>query len=1365
MSDISKVNSVSRTGSDPVRPRLTSALTALALALLGTLALASSATAAISEEPLGRFGSGYGSEPGGPGKLELTQEIATDAATGHIYVAGCCDNNRVTEFTPWGEFVKAFGWDVALGAVNELQELRIRASAGTYKLTFNASSTPELPFDASAEKVELALNALPSIAPSGSVTVTEHIGSIDGAVPYVFRIAFHGSLGAKDVAQLEAANGTTPLAGGHPATVLEARTLAEGTPATTGLEACTTESGCKAGTEGGGAGQFRVIGGIATDTSGNLYVREYAEGNDRIQKFSPSGRFLWAIGGNVNKTKTEEGKPEAERNLCTAASGDVCQAGTVGTGNGQFKSGEGLTLANGKLYVADQGRIQIFNESGAYLGDLPDPSGALVGKTVQRVAADPSRNRLYITLGPSNTFELDGHVTVLDATTGAEVGEGVVEEQNGPLHQPHSLAVDGTGRLFAATGALGQRPAHLAEFESDGKQLLPDLAEEDACKIKIEELLGDCGLFGGPEPGLALRSVGTGPADDIYLGYAASGADSFVEIFGPPPLAFESPPPAAPSIDGQFAVAVSDTDASLRAEINPHFWSAALGTTTYYVQYATKACIETEGWAGACVKEHPAPPGAILKGPAANDDLTTSPVVLEGLTPRTDYRYRFLAEGSGAPGVLIVGVGGKVGVEGEDGFRTYASPAEEATEPCPDNERFRIGSSAKLPDCRAFEMVSPVDKEGADLKALGGEPRALEQSAPLGDRLAYGAYRAFGDAVSAPWNSQYIATRHDGEGWTSRAITPPRTKQITVSSAQIKSELRYLSPDLCAGWLQTLDDPPLAPGAIAGSPNLYRRSLCPQPGGYAALSTGEFPELTGASLKLELEGVSADGTEAVYLAGAEHTLRLYGFADGDVMPRSLCVLPGGSEVAEICTAGGPLGVLRADNSQNRINNALSADATKLYWTRENGSLYLRENPFGEGIECSGTEAPCTTAIRTTDRIRTGEATQFWGASADGSVAFYSTSKNGTSTGLFEFDAASKVSTKVAGKAAGVAAISEDASRLYFVSQEDLDVGGPAQAGQQNLYLREASGPSVRFVAALAEKDVRPAAGGKSVVATEPRFRPTRTSPDGSSLAFMSFAPLTDYDNTDLNNGETDAEVYLYRAAADEGKGKLLCVSCNPAGTRPIGANIAVNVGADFWAGASIPVAETNLHESRVLSKHGTRLYFNTSDSLARGDTNGVGDVYQWEAAGTGSCKSTGADYYPSAEGCIDLISSGQSQVDSVFTEATPDGSDVFFNTFSSLVPQDPGSADIYDARVNGGLPSPSGPSPSCEGEACQGPYVPPNDPTPASSTFQGAGNVHEAPAGSCRKGKVRKKGRCVGRHKKHKAHKRRPNTTTQGATR
>ncbi len=187
---------------------------------------------------------------------------------------------------------------MAPGAVNEVQEVRVQAAAGTFKLGFEAVSTADLPYGSTGTQVQTALNGLTSIGGAGgSVSVDARAGSVDGTVPEVYVITFRGSLAGTDVAQITASNGATALSGGVPSTSLEARTRAEGTAGGTGLESCTAELGRQAGTAGAGAGQLGIVFGLAADSSGNVYVRDTSNG--RIQKFSPSGHFIWSAGSGL----------------------------------------------------------------------------------------------------------------------------------------------------------------------------------------------------------------------------------------------------------------------------------------------------------------------------------------------------------------------------------------------------------------------------------------------------------------------------------------------------------------------------------------------------------------------------------------------------------------------------------------------------------------------------------------------------------------------------------------------------------------------------------------------------------------------------------------------------------------------------------------------------------------------------------------------------------------------------------------------------------------------------------------------------------------------------------------------------------
>ena len=380
---------------------------------------------------------------------------------------------------------------------------------------------------------------------------------------------------------------------------------------------------------------------------------------------------------------------------------------------------------------------------------------------------------------------------------------------------------------------------------------------------------------------------------------------------------------------------------------------------------------------------------------------------------------------------------------------------------------------------------------------------------------------------------------------------------------------------------------------------------------------------------------------------------------------------------------------------------------------------------------------CTVAVSHDGEEASGSSkSHFWAAAGNGSRALYTTGGDLRSGGadLYEFEAGAGATRRIAGGVYGVVGASEDASRVYFASKEDLEAGpnsegAEAEEGKPNLYLYEAGGaPAYAFVATLAQADVEWGGRGSpntSLVAAEPVPHSARVSADGEHAAFISSAPLTGYDNTDARSGEADNEVFLY----DAGPGELRCASCNPGGGRPGGRD----VGGKFnpvWVAARLPAAENSLYASRVLSADGDRLFFEAADSLVPRDTNSRIDVYQWERAGSGAeggCTSARATYSAASGGCISLISSGQSGRDSEFLDASPSGDDVFFATLSSLVPRDPGLVDIYDARVGGGFAEAAA-APACEGEACQPAAAAPTPRTPASAAFRGPGNTSEAAA-------------------------------------
>ena len=102
------------------------------------------------------------------------------------------------------------------------QTVSVRAGSGTFKLTFDGDTTTDLAYNAPAQEVEDALNALPSIAGGGN-TVRVYAGpggpGLGGGGGQLFSKPYQiefvdGPLSLTEVEAITAADGATPLAGG-----------------------------------------------------------------------------------------------------------------------------------------------------------------------------------------------------------------------------------------------------------------------------------------------------------------------------------------------------------------------------------------------------------------------------------------------------------------------------------------------------------------------------------------------------------------------------------------------------------------------------------------------------------------------------------------------------------------------------------------------------------------------------------------------------------------------------------------------------------------------------------------------------------------------------------------------------------------------------------------------------------------------------------------------------------------------------------------------------------------------------------------------------------------------------------------------
>ncbi|MFL5832946.1 MAG: hypothetical protein ACJ76B_03065 [Solirubrobacterales bacterium] len=215
------------------------------------------------------------------------------------------------------------------------------------------------------------------------------------------------------------------------------------------------------GAKGGAAGQLNGPSALAIDPSGNLWVADSA--NNRIVEFNEKGEFVLAFGRDVNKTKVDAAASEAERNFCTAASGNICQAGIVGTTGTQLNAPQGIaSTTGGNIWVADTGnsRLKKYNPTTGALfnniGGEGSGSGQVKNPTAIDVAAD---NSLWVADSGNNRIEVFNSAPSFLRQFGSE-GSG-----DGQFKRPAAIDVDTAGNLWVGD----QNNSRIQQFNSSGE--------------------------------------------------------------------------------------------------------------------------------------------------------------------------------------------------------------------------------------------------------------------------------------------------------------------------------------------------------------------------------------------------------------------------------------------------------------------------------------------------------------------------------------------------------------------------------------------------------------------------------------------------------------------------------------------------------------------------------------------------------------------------------------------------------------------------------------------------------------------------------------------------------------------------------
>jgi hypothetical protein len=1152
---------------------------------------------------------------------------------------------------------------------------------------------------------------------------------------------------------------------------------------------------------GGHMGGFGEIGGIAVDPSGNLFIL----GTDfAVHELSPGGSVTSECSepyriGNFNGNPVEiQVNP-----VGTAADGEghlfislmqpdlggvtpfVAEITTAcGKVDERFGSGyEGLRSpsvdeADNSLFIARDetgGRISHYSAAGTSLTPEGTPSGIASFGFQQGV----------VETGQLTVRSSDEAVFVNDLGHG-DVAVYVLGNVEPPQIEilPPTEATTSSARLRAKInpGApAGNPPAWTVRYRIGCVNLSREEEHpHDACS--------GTGLQGtvpaGSEPVLVEGMAEGIEAASEYAVFVQWENAAYLNESFPRVSEWDTGPrfqtgAIAPTIAESFVTEASESTGTVVAKINPHG-----AETGYVVEYVTQAQFEASGFAGAAkTPEQTIPAG--IKGVPVSFTLT-------GLANSSSYVARFFATST---------IEGSVEeVLGEPaGFMTREPPLPPVTG-CA-NEIFRTGFGALLPDCRAYEQVTPTDKNGGGPEAVPGVLQATEE--PAG--ITFYSQGGIPGGVGAQDYPSFFSTRGEGS-WSTQGLLPPATLGR-------RGDYLGLTP---GGRYSISEASRYDPAIERYRAGLFERDLRTGETMTVVPYNSDCPNVTCYNLA----GASADGSR-VFIetkspltkgqAGEETTAgqpHLFFWERGSGQLSLVDVNEAGEPLPEGAFAGPLAGVFRDTHAGGssahfyvQALNAVTSDGGQIVYS-EVGPSDAEEEEGGEGeghrqlyVRVGlGSGSPRSIEISAYQEGREGPAypAEFLEATPDGRYVFFrskaeltsdSYSGEGTAS-LYRYDVATEALVDVTSEKktkfqagpgiVGMIGASESGQLVYLVSTTVLSTepgpgGSLAQAGKPNLYLwREGAKKPYTFIATLRgvslDAEFTDARDWSQLTESNGGYynKTARVSADGGAVVFATRQPLTGEENRSKGCGNGNgigpcSEFFRYSATT----GSLDCLSCDPTGVQPVG---SASIGTLFIEALDLPLDYGAQFLPKNLSADGDRFFFQTPDPLLAADVNGNSgcqyqefeakascmDVYEWEAPGSGSCPQAAAST-PNG-GCLYLISTGQSEQGSYFADADREGRNAYLLTYSRLVPADRDTiSDIYDAAEGGGLGSQhQEPAVPCGSrQACQGPQLSPQAATsPGSSSFVSPGNPKAV--APCKKGQVRRHGRCVKKPKHHK---------------
>ena len=417
-------------------------------------------------------------------------------------------------------------------------------------------------------------------------------------------------------------------------------------------------------------------------------------------------------------------------------------------------------------------------------------------------------------------------------------------------------------------------------------------------------------------------------------------------------LGAASAPAAAPTIVETSFSAVGSDLAILRAQINP-----GGKPTRYRFEYGLADCALP---ASACTEV------PLAEGPAGSG---TSPTPVEahvqGLTPATTYHLRVVARNS----------------EGE--------------KPGPDRIfKTHVPAFEGLPDGRAYEQASPVQKNASDARGTVQWVKAADD----GNAVSFLSSSGLPGGVGQQDVPSYLASR-GASGWSTLGLLPDAERG---SQAYVRGWL----PDFSAVFEQVKnsgakeDQLFLARSSDGSMTEVLRHGDGLGNFSYAGASADGSKILFEAAAKLPCCTEALAGKPNLYLWDrVSDQIGLVGVLNDNAPPSAAGTVAGPydwmrSQTLPIVATGGGA----ADGYYTQDPHAISTAGDAIYFTAlGSGTLYVRLNPTApqsplSGGKCTDPDLACTLAVSATQRTPPDPAGQrpaaFMWAGAEGKAAFF-----------------------------------------------------------------------------------------------------------------------------------------------------------------------------------------------------------------------------------------------------------------------------------------------------------------------------------------------------------------------------------------